>query len=298
MKAKVIFASMALAAMSLTSCGGSGSTSIPEPTEPKTFSDSVAMAQGIVTGTQLLEQYMAIPDSLRTLDREKYLAGMQYILSADTTQAYQQGMAMALQMLTGLQQAREAGIDMDPQILLAYFAESFRADSVDHSKVEELSPTLGIIMSQYGEKMQEYQYTQQAKMQVELQKMFTRNVAEGKAFIDTQKSVDPDLKTTASGLVYKVTKQGTGPVAKAGETVNVAYTGKLVNGNTFDSTEGRFAPFEINDNIIPGFKEALTTFPRGSKAYIIIPQEIAYADQGSQGIQPGSTIIFEIEIAE
>ena len=72
----------------------------------------------------------------------------------------------------------------------------------------------------------------------------------------------------------------------------------VVNGTSFDSTEGRFAPFEINDNIIPGFKEALTTFPRGSKAYIIIPQEIAYADQGSQGIQPGSTIIFEIEIAE
>ena len=298
MKAKVIFASVALAALSLTSCGGSGS-SIPEKTEPKTFDDSVAMVQGIISGTQILDQYLMIPDSMRnSLDKEKYLAGMQLILAADTSKDFQQGMLMALNMLDGIQQARQAGMDLNTDIVLAYFADAFRADSIDHAQFESMGPEIGSIMSKFQEKMQEYQFTQQAKMQVELQKMFQTNVADGKAFVDAQKTANPDLKSTASGLLYKVEKQGTGAVAKVGDKVNVAYTGKLTNGNTFDSSNGEFVEFTIDENLIPGFKEALTTLPRGTKAYIILPQEIAYADRGAQGIQPGSTIVFEIEIAE
>lgn len=298
MNAKLIFASAALAAMSLTSCGGSGST-IPEKSEPQNFGDSVAMAQGIIEGSQLLEQYLMIPDSLRgNLDKTKYLAGMQFILDADTSKDFHQGMIVALNMLNGIEAASQAGVDINKKVLLAYFADAFLADSLDHSKIEELSPQLGTIMSRFQEKMQEYQYTQRAKMQFEFDRMFQRNVADGKAFIEAQKTIDPELKTTASGLVYKVVEQGTGKVAKVGETVNVAYTGKLTNGNTFSASEGQFVPFTIDENLIPGFKEALTMFPAGTKAYIILPQEIAYADRVDQGLEPGSTLIFEIEIAE
>ncbi len=298
MKAKVIFASVALATLSLTSCGGSGS-SIPATTEPKTFEDSLAMVQGIVSGTQILDQYLMIPDSMRnSLDKEKYLAGMQLILAADTSKDFQQGMVMALNMLDGIQQARQAGINMNPDIVLAYFAEAFRADSIDHNWVESKSPEFGSVMTKFQEKMQEYQYTQQAKMQFELQKMFQTNVADGKAFVDAQKEVNPELKSTASGLLYKVMKQGTGAVAKVGDKVKVAYTGKLTDGTIFDSSNGEFVEFAIDENLIPGFKEALTLLPAGTKAYLILPQEIAYADRGAQGIQPGSTIVFEVEIAE
>jgi len=126
------------------------------------------------------------------------------------------------------------------------------------------------------------------------------------------------LKTTASGLKYKVTKIGLKPKPLSGDTVLVNYTGKLLNGKVFDSSIASVAkaagidqpgrPYEplklpLGDgHVIKGWEEALLLLNEGGKAMFIIPSDLAYGEQGSPDggatIPPFSTLIFDLELVK
>lgn len=112
------------------------------------------------------------------------------------------------------------------------------------------------------------------------------------------------VKTTASGLQYKVLQEGTGAKPTADQTVKVAYEGKTIDGNIFDATykhaePGQKAPeydeFQC-DRVIKGWTEALTNMTVGSKWEIYIPQELAYGSRAAGQILPYSTLIFTVEL--
>lgn len=297
MKLKFFFASVAVAAMAFTSCTKGGSSSVSAP-EAKTFEDSVAMFHGLFAGSQALDILAEIPDSLKAKhDKDAMIAGMKYILEADTAGSFQDGLQMGLQILSFVNNAAQAGIKLDPKVVMGYFAQSFLADSVNHAQLEELSPKAQAVMTRFQDKMMTAQYEQQAKMQAQMQMMFDKNAAAGNAFIAEQKAKDPTLKTTESGLVYKVDKQGAGAVAKADSEVKVIYTGKHIDGTVFDSSENQVAAFKTNE-VVPGFAEALTLFPAGSKVTLFVPSALGYGMNGAPGIQPGETLVFELEIVE
>jgi FKBP-type peptidyl-prolyl cis-trans isomerase len=124
------------------------------------------------------------------------------------------------------------------------------------------------------------------------------------------------IKTTPSGLKYIVTKAGLKPKPLAGDTVQVNYTGKLLNGKVFDTSiqsvaqaagldePGRpFAPIKFavgHQEVIPGWDEGLLLLNEGSKATLIIPSSLAYGEQGSPDggatIPPFSPLVFNIEL--
>ena len=108
-----------------------------------------------------------------------------------------------------------------------------------------------------------------------------------------------DVKTTESGLQYKVLTQGTGEIPTATQKVKVNYRGTLIDGTEFDSSYKRNQPATFGCNqVIKGWTEALTMMPVGSKWELYIPQELAYGDRDNGQIPPYSTLIFEVELLE
>lgn len=116
----------------------------------------------------------------------------------------------------------------------------------------------------------------------------------------TENGKKPGVKTTASGLQYLVTKEGTGKPPAADSMVKVHYTGKLVDGTVFDSSVERGEPIEFPLNqVIPGWTEGLQLMKEGGKATFYIPSQLGYGQQGVPGtIPPNSTLIFDVELIE
>lgn len=115
---------------------------------------------------------------------------------------------------------------------------------------------------------------------------------------------------TASGLYYIITKKGTGANAKAGQSVSMNYTGRLLNGNIFDSnTDPKFQhvePFKFGlgqGMVIKGWDEGIALLNKGSQAKLIIPSGLAYGSQSMpgnpnnpEGIPANSVLIFDVEM--
>jgi len=108
----------------------------------------------------------------------------------------------------------------------------------------------------------------------------------------------PGVKTTASGLQYKVLKEGTGKQPKTTDTVEVNYEGKLINGTVFDSSykRGQSISFPL-DHVIPGWTEGVALMKEGAKYEFYIPSNLAYGSQGAGAdIGPDETLIFVVEL--
>lgn len=120
---------------------------------------------------------------------------------------------------------------------------------------------------------------------------------EGTAFLAANKK-KAGVKTTASGLQYKVIKSGKGATPKADSKVTTHYRGTLIDGTEFDSSYSRNAPasFPVN-GVIKGWTEALLMMKEGDKWQLFIPTELAYgARSPSPKIPSMSALVFEIEL--
>jgi FKBP-type peptidyl-prolyl cis-trans isomerase len=124
------------------------------------------------------------------------------------------------------------------------------------------------------------------------------NLAQGKEFLDGLK-IDESVKSTASGLHYKIIKAGKNKKPKMSDTVRVHYKGTRIDGTVFDSSYKRSQPADFSlQGVVPGFAEGLTKVGEGGKIILFIPSDLAYGNNPrSNGIiQPGDTLIFECEL--
>jgi FKBP-type peptidyl-prolyl cis-trans isomerase FkpA len=105
---------------------------------------------------------------------------------------------------------------------------------------------------------------------------------------------------TASGLIYRSLKDGTGASPAATDTVRVHYRGTLTNGNEFDSSYKRGQPAEFPLNrVIKCWTEGVQKMKVGGKARLTCPPEIAYGSRGAgSAVPPNATLIFEIELLD
>ncbi len=151
----------------------------------------------------------------------------------------------------------------------------------------QISPEeIGVLM----QKLQQNAEAARAKRQVEHLK---ETATAGAAFM-AENAKKPGVKTTASGLQYKVITAGTGKKPTAADTVTVNYRGTLIDGAEFDSSyaRGRPATFPLN-GVIAGWTEGVQLMQEGGKAQLVIPPGLAYGDKGELA---GQVLIFDIEL--
>jgi FKBP-type peptidyl-prolyl cis-trans isomerase FklB len=180
---------------------------------------------------------------------------------------------------------KEEGFDVDLDLLIRGLRESIAGTKPSLSQ-EELVAALGA-----------FQRETLAKQAERLKALSEINKREGQAFLAANK-LKPGVKTTPSGLQYKIIKTGNGKTPKLTDTVTTHYRGTLVDGKEFDSSHKRGQPatFAVG-GVIRGWTEALQQMKVGDKWELYIPAEIAYGPRGAGAdIGPDAVLIFELEL--
>lgn len=122
------------------------------------------------------------------------------------------------------------------------------------------------------------------------------NAAEGESFL-AENGEKEGVVTLESGLQYKVIEEGAGVSPMAADTVEVHYTGKLLDGTVFDSSVERGEPAKFPlSGVIKGWSEGLTYAKEGGKIELYIPSNLGYGPRGYGNIPANSTLIFEVEL--
>lgn len=180
---------------------------------------------------------------------------------------------------------KRAGFDVDTAIIATAINDALAGKAPPLSQEEA------------GTVIRAYQQEMAAKQQEKAKDVAAKNREAGAAFLAANAKKD-GVKTTASGLQYKIITEGKGEIPKANHQVTAHYRGTVIDGTEFDSSykRGEPAPFGVT-GVIAGWTEALQLMPVGSKWQLFIPADLAYKDQQrSEVILPGSTLIFDIEL--
>ncbi|MEO8778627.1 MAG: FKBP-type peptidyl-prolyl cis-trans isomerase [Rhodanobacter sp.] len=139
----------------------------------------------------------------------------------------------------------------------------------------------------------------QAKFEAQRAKEASKNKTEGDAFFAKNKSA-PGVKTTASGLQYKVITAGSGARPGPNDTVEIDYTGSFLDGQVFDSS-AKHGPKPASipvANVIPGFREGLQLMQVGGHYKLFIPASLAYGAEPQPPMPPNATLIFDVTLVK
>lgn len=177
-------------------------------------------------------------------------------------------------------------VDVEPQSLAAGLVDALAGKAALND--EEIQAVMDAFRQQMRDKMMAKQSEAGAA-----------NEKEGADFLAANGKKE-GVKTTQSGLQYKVLKSGNGKQPAATDTVKTHYHGTLLSGEVFDSSVDRGEPVEFPVNgVIQGWQEALQLMHVGDKWQLFVPSKLAYGENGAGGkIGPNATLIFEVELLE
>ena len=177
--------------------------------------------------------------------------------------------------------------------------QNFRASGFDEINFEDFLSAFRTVYEE-GEPKMSYEEAREvvnSYFQDVQRRAIERNKEAGEEFLKIN-GHKTGVTTLPSGLQYEVIKMGDGPKPQLTDSVECHYHGTLINGQVFDSSmdRGETATFPLQ-GVIKGWTEILQLMPVGSKWKVPIPSDLAYGDRGAgQMIQPGSTLIFIIEL--
>ena len=283
MKKVSIFMAIAAAA-SLASC-----TAQAPKANLKTDIDSLSYSIGMAQ-TQGMKGYLTGRLDVDTAYMAEFIKGLNEGANKTSKKdiAYmaglQIGQQISNQMMKGINQELFAG-DSTKTISKDNFMAGFIAGTLEKGGVMTM------------EAAQEYTRTAMETIKAKaMEEKYADNKAAGEKFLAENKAKE-GVKTTESGLQYKVITEGKGEIPADTCKVKVNYKGTLIDGTEFDSSYKRNEPATFRANqVIKGWTEALTMMPVGSKWELYIPQELAYGSRESGQIKPFSTLIFEVEL--
>lgn len=182
---------------------------------------------------------------------------------------------------------KQQGVQIDPKILARGIQDALAGGETMLTE------------DQVREAFEAFQKELMAKQEAKAKEDADKNKAAGVSFL-AENGKKEGIKTTASGLQYKVLTEGTGKSPTATDTVTVNYRGTLTDGTEFDSSYKRNQPatFQVG-GVIPGWTEALQLMKEGGKYELYIPAELAYGERGAPPvIGPNATLVFEVELVK
>lgn len=258
--------------------------------------DSLAIAIGAGMGSGIANQYNQVPDSIKAkLSKEAIVKSIEYVLSLDTADnGYMAGLNMGMQLAGQIQYMEQMGAKVDRELVVKEFKKALMNDTVDMAVINGYNNTLQIMS---GKLQAEQQRKQMEALEQSAEAI--QGTKTGEAFINSKKQEDPEIKTTESGLSYKIINEGEGEKATDEDYVKVIYVGKLINDTVFDDSKGEAREFPVR-GVVPGFAEGLKLLGKGGKAILYIPGKLGYGVQGqpAAGIGRNQMLVFEVEVTE
>ncbi len=255
--------------------------------------DSLSYMMGI-SNTQGLDQYLTMQMGVDTTYMADFIKGVKEGVGMST--------AKEAAYVAGLQIGRQVSNDIIERINQSLF----KGDStMSMNKNNFIAGFIGALENKNGlpktEEAVSYVDTHVKAIEAKaLEAKYGENKAAGEKFL-AENATKEGVKTTDSGLQYKIIKQGKGAVPTTKDKVEVHYKGTLIDGTEFDSSYSRNEPssFPVT-GVIKGWTEALTMMPVGSKWELYIPQELAYGSrtQAQGKIKPFSALVFEVELLD
>jgi len=285
MKKLTFVAVMAIAAVTLTSCGGA---STPKA-NLKSDVDSLSYALGVNLGHQLLDYNMLDQMGVDSAFVSEFLKGVNEAASAKDDKKKQAYFA-------GLQ----IGSDLNSRIIPNMERQFFEGDSTMSINRNNLLAAFFEVLKGKSDMMTAEAADSLAdSFQKKMKEVkFAEQIEAGKKFLEENAKKDSVL-TTESGLQYKVIKQGTGATPTASDRVKVHYEGRLLDGTVFDSSLERGEPVTFGvGQVIAGWTEALQLMPVGSEYELYIPQNLGYGEREAGSIPPYSTLIFKVQLLD
>lgn len=278
-----------VAAAVLTALISSCNSSAPKA-DMKTDIDSLSYSIGMAQ-TQGMKEYLANRIGVDTAYIDEFVKGLNEAAQAvddKKKNAYYTGVSFGLQ----ISQNMYKGLNH----------EIFGEDSTQTVSMRNLIAGVasGITGNDSKMTMEEAQEYSRTHMEIiknkQLEKTYGSNKKAGEEYL-AKTAKKEGVKKLANGVLYEVITEGKGAVPADTNRVKVNYEGKLIDGTVFDSSYDRKEPTSFRCNqVIPGWTEALTHMPVGSKWKVYIPQEQAYAGREAGKIKPFSALIFEIEL--
>lgn len=270
----------------MASCSKSGAPKADLKNDVDSLSYSIGLAQ-----TQGLKAYLANTVGIDTTDMAEFIKGLNEGANAGDDKkkmAYfagvQIGQQISQQMLKGINYELY-GEDSTQTISLKNFMAGFvggingTADIMTIEQAQEIAT----------QKMESIKQAQMEKKYGAYKKEcedYMANIAK-----------KAGIKQLANGVYYEVITEGKGAIPADTSRVKVKYEGKLIDGTVFDKTETDPITFACNA-VIPGWTEALTHMPVGSKWVVYIPQDQAYGAKEAGLIKPFSALTFTIELID
>lgn len=282
---KTSFFAAVIAAAGLASC-----TAQAPKANLKSDVDSLSYMMGI-TNTQGLDMYLSQQLGVDTAYMADFIKGVQ----EGATKSSKKDVAY----MAGLQIGQQVGGRMFDMMSERIFG----GDSTQSlSKENFLAGFISTLQKKNTTGLDEANAYVQTKAEAikekATEKQYAENKTAGEKFLAENASKE-GVKTTPSGLQYKIIKEGNGAIPADSSKVKVHYKGTLIDGTQFDSSYDRKEPTTFRANqVIKGWTEALTMMPVGSKWELYIPQDLAYGSRDMGNIKPFSTLIFEVELVE
>jgi len=277
-----VFSLTAFIMVSFFSC----SAQVPQA-NLKTDVDSLSYAYGVQV-TQGLDQYLQSQGLDKSLMDEFYKGFMEGT-------KFNKNDKKAMAHFLGMEVGKQASSDMFARLN----ENMFGPDSTATMSLNKSQFLAGFIASAQNKKLliknEDIQTFVSAKSEAVQAKAYEKVKSENQAFLDKNKS-EAGVQTTASGLQYKVIKEGSGVKPSAEDTVKVNYVLTDIHGKKIQSNDS--IKFPVN-RVIPGWTEGIQLMSQGSKYTFYIPYNLAYGERGQRpDISPYATLLFDVELVK
>ncbi len=179
-------------------------------------------------------------------------------------------------------------MDINPEVLMNAFYQAYEGDTNLLIKEENMQ-----------EVVMKYQISMQEKQKEAAKEKSKPNREKGEKFLKENKTKE-GVVATASGLQYKVVKEGKGKTPTDEDRVRIQYRLKLIDGKVVEDTFERGQEPVIMGlrNIIPGMVEGLKLMKEGGSYLLWIHPDLAYGDMDNPDLPAGSVLCFEIDLIE